>query len=150
VSISVPAVTELAIVGIDRPGVANEERILIRPTQAVNLGEFILVLGYQSGETSVIPALDQMFWFGEVYVEPPSWVIVHTGPGRNQETVWQQTGERLRVFYWGKSFTQFHVPGLMPVLMRIGAIAVGKPVVPRLRQQAVPLPAWARPQPDGQ
>lgn len=116
---------ELTIVAVADAGNPDHERIAIRPTQSVNLAGFGLYLGQLKPNGMIRPYSDQFFWFGEAVVAPPSWIIVYTGPGNFQQTRMPGTGEETYVFHWGKSFTLFGIPGVVPVLFRFDGILIG-------------------------
>jgi hypothetical protein len=143
------SVTELLIAGIGDPGVPNLERIVLRPTQNINLGAYLVLLGYETGLVSAVPAIDSSYWFGNADVEPPSWVVLYTGAGVNGQSLEPGSGELLHRFYWGKPYTVFHVGGLLPLVVRMDAVTLGKPAIPRPQQQSLPVPAWALPKPSG-
>ena len=75
-----PVILDLAIVGVADVGVPGLERIGLRPMARVNLGEFIITLGFQTGPQQAIPYANVSIWLGEIIIEPPAWVIVFTGP----------------------------------------------------------------------
>jgi hypothetical protein len=126
-----PNVSELSITGVAYPGVANEERIVLRPTQLVNLAEFGILLGQPSPDGMATPYIDNFFWFGEISIAPPSWVFVYTGPGEWQNTRVPETGENAYVMHWGKNTTVFGAgANVVPVVVRIGAVLVGGPALP--------------------
>ena len=122
---------ELMIIGVANPGSQNQERILIRPTQAVNLGSFGLCLGVIKANGMLVPLWDDFFWFGDIVVTAPSWIIVYTGPGLYQQSRLPDTAEEAHTFHWGKTFTVFGVEGIVPALFRFDGISIG----PRLPSQ---------------
>ena len=109
-------------------GIPGDERIVLRPTELINLAQFGIILGNEHGQ-GVTPVADHFFWFGEVEVAPPSWVVVHTGPGVYRVTEDVRTHFPVHLYYWGKPFTCFQIAGLRPVLVRISAVEIGRNVV---------------------
>ena len=99
-------VFELSVVGIFDAGVPHKERIVLRPTQAVDLSHFALIIGVNTA-TGVVPLTDLFRWLGPATIAPPSWLVVYTDPGEDVETVHEQTGEPVHVRHWGKSHTLF-------------------------------------------
>jgi len=116
---------ELTIVVVADVGVPNQERIVIRPTQSVNLAGFGLYVGQLLPNGMIRPYPDHFLWFGEIFVAPPSWIIIYTGPGNFQQTRLPNAGEEAYVFHWGKNFTLFGVPGIVPALFRFDGILIG-------------------------
>jgi hypothetical protein len=119
------SVHELTIVTVEDAGLPNQERVVIRPTQSVNLGAFGLYLGQLNAAGMITPYRDQFFWFGELTVAPPSWIFVYTGPGTFRQTVITSGTDPAYVFHWWKPHTLFGRPGIVPVLMRFDAVAIG-------------------------
>jgi hypothetical protein len=120
-----PPLLELSLVGVANAGTPNRERILLRPTEKVNLAQFGILLGLRAESGLVTPIRDSFFWFGEIEVEPPSWIGVYTGsgtfkqeplPGSNQMGYW---------FYWGRNVTAFDLPRIVPVVFRMSNILIG-------------------------
>ena len=118
---------ELMIIGVADPGSPNQERIVIRPTQTVNLAGFGLYLGVPKADGMIVPLWDHFFWFGEIVVTAPSWIIVYTGSGMYQKTRLPGTWEEAHTFHWGKPFTVFGQQGIVPVLFRFDGISIGPP-----------------------
>lgn len=113
-------VAELAIVDVADPGVPNLERVAVRPTQLVNLSEFLLLIGWRN-EGGLVPF--DAFYFGPKIVQPPSWILVLTGPGNNRSEV-APNGELLHIFHMGRPTTIF-VKGVAAGLVRLSAVSLG-------------------------
>lgn len=120
-----PPVFELSMMGVADPGVPNRERIVLRPTQKVNLGHFGLLIASPTDEGGYTPLRDHLLWLDEYRVAPPSWIFVYTGPGSARETEVEETGEDVLTLHWGKKTTLFGETNLRPVLFRLGSVAVG-------------------------
>ena len=118
-----PPVHELTIVGVFEAGVPNRERIILRPTEPINLASFALVLTMTGQDGLVIPLPDHFFWLGERWLVPPAWIVVFTGPGRYQEGIHGSSGVPVIELHWGKSSVLFGPPGIAVSLIRISAIA---------------------------
>lgn len=120
-----PPLYELSLVGVVDANVANRERILVRPTQTVNLAEFGVLIGSRLPDGTVLPLWDNFFWFGGLTVAPPSWIALYTGPGAYNEFELPETRERVYSLYWNRSTTAFSRPELVPLLFRIGGLTIG-------------------------
>ncbi len=136
-----PPVHELSIVGIFDPGVPNRERVVLRPTEEINLASFALLLSLQTSEGGVTPLPDQFFWFGERWLTPPAWLVVFTGPGSYQEGAHETTGEPVLELHWGRASTCLDLPGLAVSLVRMSGISSFAPppaaVLPPIRGRAL-------------
>lgn len=125
-----PTVFELAMVGVVDRGVPNRERIVLRPTENVNLHAFFLTLAVRAMNGMVQPLQDNVFWFPELVVTPPSWVVVYTGPGTQQKTVMPDSHQLAHTLHWGKMHTVFDHPDIVPVVFALGAILLPAPSHP--------------------
>ncbi len=119
---------ELYLVGVADPGKANLERIVIRPTQPLNLNGYGLAVGVSAGSAGASPIFDNCFWFPAIEVQPPSWVLVYTGPGQEGNADWQ--GEAVLNLHWQRQYTVFTFEFLVPVLFRVEGAAVGRLLTP--------------------
>lgn len=119
-----PPNPELSVIGVDRPGAPDEERIVLRPTEEINLGYFGIILGREAGE-GVQPLVNFFYWFNEITVAPPSWIFVYTGPGEAGWTTTRETGEDALVLHWGMRHTVFDQEKIRPVVFRFGTLEVG-------------------------
>lgn len=124
--IYLPPIFELTIFGVIDPGVPNRERILIRPTEEINLAQCGIFLGIKGEKDLTTPLNDQFFWFGDLVVSPPSWLVVYTGPGSFEETKLPDSGQTAYSFHWGKERTVFHEPNIVPVVFKMTGVLVGK------------------------
>ena len=134
----VAPVFEIAVVGIFDPGVPHKERIILRPTQAVDLSHFALIIGVNT-DTGIVPVNDFFRWLGPATIAPPSWLVIYTDSGSDIETEHEQTGEPVFIKHWGKAHTLFINSPLQIVLgvIKIGGIATWfapKPATPQLGQ----------------
>jgi hypothetical protein len=129
---------EATILAVGDPGVANKERIILRPTQSVNLGQFGMAVCIRSAENPnvVLPVNDNFFWFPSIDVTTPCWLFLYTGKGTYEQTTLAGSSETAHVFHWGKDSTIFNYLELVPVLFRQSAILIGpnpdKPPFPKL------------------
>jgi len=134
-----PPIFELSLVGVADPNVANLERLVIRPTQEINLGQFGVLIGYRRQDSSIVPIWDQFYWFGEVVISPPSWIVLYTGKG-DYNVATQSNGEKVYNFYWNKVTTVFQADSYVPVLIRLGGVAIGPLLQPPRKAVAAQTP----------
>mgnify|MGYP001593674457 CR=1 FL=1 len=116
---------ELAIIGVVDPGIANEERIVLRPTEITNMGMFGLFIGKNNPNNMVTPFHDNYLWLGDLIVQPPAWIFVYTGPGTFQQTTITESNHPAYIYHWGKRTTVFNHPDIVPYILRISGITVG-------------------------
>ncbi|HWW02433.1 MAG TPA: hypothetical protein VNZ64_22235 [Candidatus Acidoferrum sp.] len=126
----IPPIFEIGAVSVIASGVARHEHIAFRPTEPVNLAQFGILLGFQQENSVVTPIKDNLFWFGELEVSPPCWVVLYTGKGEYHVTHHFQTKHPVHVFYWGRETTLFKAREVVPVLVRMGGVAIGGHLTP--------------------
>lgn len=125
-----PPIVEFSVVGVFDPGVPNQERIVMRPTQKINLGNFGLMVAVESeSEDSLRPVNNQFMWLGDVEVEPPSWVIIYTGPGEDRRSRLPDRDESAIVLHWGQRQTVFVNDRIRPVFFRIGSVLISEDTI---------------------
>lgn len=118
-------IPELTILGVAHPGVPNEERVVVRPTESVQLGEFGIAVGLFVPETGgARPLFDNVFWFPNHVLAPPAWILVYTGKGEPKQTM-LPSGETVVTLFWQRAITVFDGPNVVPVLFRLGGAVVG-------------------------
>jgi hypothetical protein len=126
----IPPVHELAIVGVFDPGIPNRERIVLRPTEAVNLAAFGLLLSVTGDGGGVFPISDQFFWFGGRWITPPCWLVVFTGPGQYNEGMHETSGEPVLEFHWAKRAVVLGEKNISVSVIRLGGISSFQPSIP--------------------
>lgn len=121
-----PTISELTLVGVADRGVPNKERIVLRPMETVNVGEFALVVGVVSAEEGgFVPLPDMFFWPGNIEISPPSWLYVYTAPGTYNVSKITSTNHPVHVCHWGKKQVVFTHDSIQPALIRLGGIGFG-------------------------
>ena len=123
--IVVPPIFELGSVSIADSGVPNQERIIFRPTEPINLGVCGVMIALRRSDGNYVPVNDEFFWFGDVEVAPPSWVLVYTGKGEYTVGRQPETGHLIYSYHWGKAHTFFNYQDIVPVVFRMSGILVG-------------------------
>ncbi|NKE70627.1 hypothetical protein [Candidatus Manganitrophus noduliformans] len=115
---------ELTIVGVYDRGVPNQERIVIRANQSVNLGQYGVMLGIRAAGNSAFPIRDNLLWFGDALINTGDWIFIYTGIGEAKVTTLPNSQERLYSIHWGRDKTILHHPDLVPILFRVDAVQV--------------------------
>ena len=114
-------------------GVPNKEAIALTANEAVNMGQFGLMVGRHYVNNSFVPPNgaypyhDHLFWFGDGLVKRGDWLFVYTGsgtPGKNLAADGVSDSYRL---FWGKSTTLFAESNVVPILFRVDAVYVSEP-----------------------
>lgn len=127
----------LSVIGIADAGVPNSERLVLRPTEWVNLGRFGVLVGTQRAD-GVLPWIDNFFWFGEVEVSPPAWILLYTKPGGYGSGV-HTDGAPIHSSFWNRNQTIFNSPEISAVVFEISALQICRALVkPPLRNPAGP------------
>ncbi len=125
----IPPIIELSLIGVYDAGIPNRERVIIRPTDTINMASFALLAGFLNENGVTTPLQDYFFYFGEIIVRPPSWIVVFTGPGKNQVTKMPNTDQDTYIFYWGKRNTIFDQPRIVPAIINISSVLIGNPIL---------------------
>lgn len=130
---------ELGIVNVSDRGVPNKERIYLQAKTDLQLGNYLLSIGYPIGNQKVYPAFDQYFWFGNETVSANTWIIVYTGPGQPKVTsMANATKDPVLVLHWGKPQTILGDNHLHPFILSFDGIVVAE--TPELQKLASLLP----------
>lgn len=116
----------LRIDGVADGKIANSERVIVRVTEFVDLGGYGVCLGWQAEDDRVYPFNDNVFWFPQTPVAPPSYIFLYTGVGQTARTTVAGTGEDALVFHWGRPTTIFNVPQVLPILIKREVLGIGQ------------------------
>ena len=133
----IPPIIELSMIGVLDAGVPNRERVCLRPSDSVNLAQFGLHAAIQGDKGLVTPIPNIFFWFGDMVVEPPAWLIVFTGKGQFKPTPSIEHGQPVYLFYWNLSNTIFNIPNVVPVAFKYSSILIGHNILPPEKRQLV-------------
>jgi hypothetical protein len=120
----VELITELSVIGVFSRGVANEERIVLRATEPIQMGQYGLMIGVRLGQGLATPIRDNLLWFGDGILGKGDWVFVYTGPGKGSVTDLPNTQEKLYSIHWGRETTFLSSPDLVPILFRVDAVQI--------------------------
>src|SRR5262249_31570481 len=112
----------LHLEGVWDRGVPNTERIALRPTRPVNLGEYVVGLGVRTPDGATFPLRDDFMWLEEGVLEPPAWVFIYTGPGVRRFTTVMGTTEPALVLHWGRDHTVLNDARVYPVVYHLEGI----------------------------
>ena len=116
---------ELDVVGVADRGVADKERILIRPRWEIeNLQAYMVGLGIvdSTNPQLVTPLANYAFYFSQCCPDLNSWIILYTGKGEPQVTELPTTGQRAYTFFWGFDRVLFKQPSIAPVVLRVSGM----------------------------
>lgn len=129
-------VTEISVVGVFDRGIPNQERIVLRVNETVNLGQYGLMVGVRGSDGTAFPIRDNLLWFGDGLVNSGEWIFVYTGPGEPRATTLPNTQERLYSIHWGRTETILHHRDFVPILFRVDAVQVLQEVTNLPKKQA--------------
>lgn len=118
------AITEIHLIGVADVGVPNQERVVLRPTQELRLHGYGLTVGITGSAQGAYPLFDNCFWFPDLEVKPPSWILVFTGKGNVSTSKWH-TGEDVLSLHWQRPFTIFDSRQVVPILFRVDGSVIG-------------------------
>ncbi len=119
-------VTEISVVGVFDRGIPNQERIVLHVNETVNLGQYGLMVGVRGGDGTAFPIRDNLFWFGDGFVNRDDWIFVYTGPGVPKATTLPNTQECLYSIHWGRTQTMLLDHDVVPILFRVDAVQVSQ------------------------
>jgi hypothetical protein len=126
-----PPIYEFGNVMVFEPGVPNKERIVLRPTEVVDLSRYGVWAAWQSENGSITPLRNLSFWFGaNTTVTPPCWIVVFTGKGEFRQAQHPGTKEPVYCFHWGNEETLFNFRQQVPVLYRFDSFSTGVHMTP--------------------
>jgi len=118
----VDLITELVVVDVLDRGVPNQERVLLRVNEQVNLGLYGLLIGLPVGGGFAFPIRDNFFWFGDGLVNAGDFIFVYTGPGEARANKLPNTEENVYSIHWGRKETVFANETLIPILFRFDGV----------------------------
>lgn len=125
-------ISELHLVGVFERGVPNQERIVLRATTRVDLGQFGVLLGVKTSPGMAAPIKDNLFWFGDGLINRDDWIFIYTCPGKPGASQIPNREERVYTLFWGRKSVILQNPNILPVLFRVDAVIVGdaQPLLP--------------------
>ncbi len=118
---------ELSVVSVLDRGVPNKECIAIQAEQAINLGQYGVMLGQHAGDNSVFPFQDNMFWFGDGMISEGDWVFIYTGSGTPNKHKALDNVHHTYGLFWGRANTLFADSNVVPLLFRVDAVDILSP-----------------------
>lgn len=115
---------EINVVGVYERGVPNQERIVLCANQALNLGQYGIMIGLRAENGSAFPIKDNLLWFGDGLVTKGDWIFIYTGPGGARTTNLPNVQEKLYSIHWGREQTILDSPEVVPILFRVDAVQI--------------------------
>lgn len=117
-------ITELDVIGIFDRGVPNQERIVVKAQETVNLGQYGIMLGIRGADGSAFPIKDNLMWFGDGIVHEGDWLFIYTGPGEAKTNSIPNALQSLYTIHWGRTNTVLGSMEIVPILFRIDAVLI--------------------------
>ena len=121
-----PNITEMDLVGIFDRGVANKERITLRPKMQIDLGCYGIMLGVKTPNGLATPIQNELFWFGDGTVQPPQWLFIYTGEGKSFIGTTEVSNEPAIALFWNKPNVIFTNFSIVPILFRVSDVLLGE------------------------
>lgn len=118
------ATSQLVLHGVFEAGSANFERVVLWVTGPMDLRGFGLTVAVNSSD-QLYPVFDNCFWFPDMKVEEPSWVVLYS---RRGTTEWNSFGAYpVLNLFWQRQTTIFSKdkPYIIPLLFRTDEVAAG-------------------------
>ncbi|MDA3916890.1 MAG: hypothetical protein PF690_07955 [Deltaproteobacteria bacterium] len=120
-------ITELTVMAVLGRGVPNEECIAIQANERINIGQYGIMLGMYAQSKSAVPFRDNLFWFGDGFIEKGDWLFIYTGMGEPRKSSTNDEANSIFTVFWGKPNTVFANTNIVPVLFRVDAVDVFSP-----------------------
>lgn len=117
-------ILDLTVVGVFDRGKPNFERIALRAQDMVIIGQFGVMLGIRQQGNSAFPLRDNLYWFGDGFLNKGDWIYLYTGPGEARTVNLPNTSETLYSVHWGRPNTILDHPEIVPILFRVDAVHI--------------------------
>lgn len=117
-------IIELDVHGVFDRGLPNKERIAIYVKSPLNIGQYGLMIGIKASGGTAIPIRDNLFWFGDGFLNAGDWIFIYTGAGTPRASNVPGSNAKLYISHWGKPTTIFQAPELVPILFRVDAVFI--------------------------
>lgn len=117
-------IPELQLFGIIERGVPNKERVVLKPTIALDISPYVVFAAVRTapGTDLISPLRDHMFWFGSAFLQPNDWIFLYTGHGTPSTFPASDGNGQVHTLYWGHSLTIFHDPQVIPAIARFNGL----------------------------
>ncbi len=135
--------SEIDFWGIYERGIPNSERIVFRPLIPIELGRYFVAVAVRQPDGQACASMfDNAFFFPDVVVEPPTWVIIYTGRGKSKVTIEPYTRDPVHALFWQRDVTIFNAPNLVAYIGRLDALHISpeppKSIDPSMRRLPSP------------
>jgi hypothetical protein len=117
-------IVELKILDVYDRGVPNRERIAVFANQAVDMGQFGLMIGVRGSGGSAVPIRDNLLWFGDGILDTGDVILVYTGPGEPRVSTLPNNRQKLITVHWGRLKVLFSDQNFVPILFRVDAVMI--------------------------
>lgn len=138
-----PTIQEIQLFGVFDRGIPNKERVVLRPTIALDIGNYIVVLGASVPGPSelVTPLRDHMVWFGSGQLSQGDWIFLYTGHGTPSRFPTAGGKGQILTTYWKHDQTLFHDAQFVPVILRLSGLLMEARPTPAAQHALMPLMA---------
>ena len=119
-------IAELQLFGVFERGQPNKERVVLKPTITVDIGNYAVMVGARTPTAGnlIVPLRDHMFWFGSAFLTPNDWLFLYTGHGTPSRLPSPDQSGHLYICYWGHDQTIFHDAQIVPAVVRFNGIMI--------------------------
>lgn len=93
------------VIGIRDAGNLSDERLLLKCKQTTNIGNIVILTGKLSGDTSVTPNRDNVYWLPDGEVTTGEYIRIYSKDGKNQKADGKYGDDPavFHNFYWGRT-----------------------------------------------
>lgn len=116
---------------VENPGDPERERIVLRATKDVDIGDFAMFMA-PTADDSVLSGPLNAYWFPDQKIKLGDFVVLYTKSGTRSEKK-SDSGNTSYFLYWGLSSPRWASPKLKPVLLQVASW-----IVAQSRQQRPP------------
>jgi hypothetical protein len=99
---------------------------MLTANEAVNMGQFGMMIGYYQRAGFAVPYPDYLFWFGDGVLNENDYLFVFTGQGTPTKVATGDGKSNLYSLHWGRDTTLFANNAIVPILFRMDAIQVAE------------------------
>jgi hypothetical protein len=127
-------VYELTLIGVGDRGVPEKERVILKNESkaTISLAQFCVCLGVGGASSGARPIQDNFYWLGNMNLGPGTWLFLYTNPGSPTVTTSNIGNEPAVVLHWGRRTVLFSESDVVPILFRLGGVAVEKTIFPTI------------------
>jgi hypothetical protein len=115
----------LTIYNVEDRGIPNRERIPIYVQKSTALTNYGIIIGQIQGDRGIVPYRDNLFWFGEAFVNAGDWILLYTGSGKFREDPLNNSiHNKVYSIHWGKPQTVFAASNVTAAIFQFNSVCI--------------------------